>query len=291
MLNQLQIKRYSHRLQVEFKTLSKICKKLYYKYAPSRLTHRHNASLVKVPDYEIIALLVWQAEEGISSQRRFARCWGLCGLSRSRFNRRARALLGITTQIVNDLNSRVDLSDQYMIIDSLPMPLCQPIRNRRAKVFEGTANIGYNSTKKFYYYGFKGHLSQDGYVLGYVITKASIHDAKEAEELIFSTRSEGHFILGDEGYIGKRLHDALKIDGYILWTPYRKNMKGAKQHNKRELMAIRRTIESVFSVLKYYGIENILARSIDGFQQTVEIIVLTYNISYILQRYGFSFFN
>ena len=68
-------------------------------------------------------------------------------------------------------------------------------------------------------------------------------------------------------------------------------MKGAKQHNKRELMAIRRTIESVFSVLKYYGIENILARSVDGFQQTVEIIVLTYNISYVLERYGFSFFN
>lgn len=64
MLNQLQIKRYCHRLQVEFRTLSKICKKLYYKYAPSRLTHRRNASLVKVPDYEIIALLVWQAEEG-----------------------------------------------------------------------------------------------------------------------------------------------------------------------------------------------------------------------------------
>lgn len=75
MLNQLQIKRYCHRLQVEFRTLSKICKKLYYKYAPSRLTDRRNASLVKVSDYEIIALLVWQAEEGISFQRRFARCW------------------------------------------------------------------------------------------------------------------------------------------------------------------------------------------------------------------------
>lgn len=41
-------------------------------------------------------------------------------------------------------------------------------------------------------------------------------------------------------------------------------------------MAIRRTIETVFSVLKYYGIENILARSVDSFQQIVEIIVLTY---------------
>ena len=116
----------------------------------------------------------------------------------------------------------------------------------------------YNSTKKFYYYGFKGHfaVAQGGYVLGYVITKASIHDAKEAKELILSARPEGHFILGDEGYMGKRLHDTLKIDGYILRTPYWKNMKDAKQHNKRELMAIRRTIESVSSVLKYYGIEN-----------------------------------
>lgn len=61
---QYRYERYSHRLQVEFRTLSKICKKLYYKYAPSRLTHCRNASLVKVPDYEIIALLVWQAEEG-----------------------------------------------------------------------------------------------------------------------------------------------------------------------------------------------------------------------------------
>ena len=42
-----------------------------------------------------------------------------------------------------------------------------------------------------------------GYVLGYVIAKASIHDAQEAKELILSPRPEGHFILGDEGYIGK----------------------------------------------------------------------------------------
>ncbi|CCK86338.1 Putative uncharacterized protein [Lactobacillus equicursoris DSM 19284 = JCM 14600 = CIP 110162] len=47
-------------------------------------------------------------------------------------------------------------------------------------------------------------------------------------------------------------------------------------------MATHQTIERMFSVLKYYGIENILTRSRYGFQQTVELIVLTYNISYIL---------
>ena len=68
MLNQLQIKRYSHRLQMEFGTLSKICKKLYYKYAPSKLTHRRNDNLVKVQDYKIIALLVWQARHIFPAQ-------------------------------------------------------------------------------------------------------------------------------------------------------------------------------------------------------------------------------
>lgn len=32
--------------------------------------------------------------------------------------------------------------------------------------------------------------------------------------------------------------------GYKLWTPYRKNMTGAKKHNDHQLMAIHRTIES-----------------------------------------------
>ena len=41
-------------------------------------------------------------------------------------------------------------------------------------------------------------VAQDEYVLVYVITKASIHDV-------------------------------LKIDGYILWTSYRKNMKGLSE--------------------------------------------------------------
>lgn len=108
--------------------------------------------------------------------------------------------------------------DQYIIIDSLPMLLCQPIRKRRAKVFCGLANIGYNSTKKlYYYYGVKDSfvVTQDGYV--YVITKASIYTTKEAEKLILNIQC---YVLDDEGYIGKRLHDELKINGYVLWKSY-----------------------------------------------------------------------
>lgn len=74
--------------------------------------------------------------------------------------------------------------------------------------------------------------------------------------------------------------------GYVLWTPYRKNMKGAKEHNNHQLIAIRRTIESDFSLLAYYNAENNRARSLIGFQERLEIAILASNLAYCLERFN-----
>ena len=55
------------------------------------------------------------------------------------------------------LNQEVDLSGKILIIDSFPVPVCQPVRNYRVKIFHDMADIGYKATKKVYYYGFKVH--------------------------------------------------------------------------------------------------------------------------------------
>ena len=175
------------------------------------------------------------------------------------------------------MNRKVDLSGQFLIIDSFPVPVCQPIRNYRARIFCGYANIGY-----------KVHaiVSDDGYILDYAVTKASVHDAKETVELMRNAHPANRCLLGDDGYLGKELHQQLKQMGYELWTPYRKNMAGAKEHNDHQLMAIRRTIESDFSLLTYYNAENNRARSLIGFQSRLEIAILTYNLAYCLERFN-----
>ena len=149
-------------------------------------------------------------------------------------------------------------------------------------------DIGYKATKKIYFYGFKVHaiVSDDGYILDYVVTKASVHDARETVELMGNTHPSNYYLLGDEGYLGKELHQQLKQMGYELWTPYRKNMTGAKKHNDHQLMAIRRTIESDFSLLTYYNAENNRARSLIGFQSRLEIAILAYNLAYCLERFN-----
>ena len=231
-------------------------------------------------------MLIWQTEIGIESQRRF--CKFSVGLSHSRFNRRARMLLPLMRCIRQDWNQEVKTAGEFLIIDSFPVPVCQPVRNYRVKIFRGVADIGYKATKKIYYYGFKVHalVSDDGYLLDYAVTKASVHDAKETVELMINAHPANHYLLGDEGYLGKNLATNLKRMGYVLWMPYRKTMQGARRHNDHQLMAIRRSIESDFSLLSYYNAENNRARSPVGFQQRLEIAILAYNMAYCLERFN-----
>ncbi len=285
-MNYPKLKRFSHHLQVSFSRLNIICRCLYKLYAPDALKQRRNINRCKISDSSILALLIWQASLGVESQRRF--CEKLVNLSHSRFNRRARMLLPLIYLIRHGLNEEVDLSGDILIIDSFPVPVCQPIRNRRAKIFRGYADIGYKATKKIYYYGFKVHaiVSDNGYLLDYIVTKVSVHDAKETVELITNAHPDNRYLLGDEGYLGKNLHQRLEQMGYTLWTPYRKNMKNAQKHNKHYLMALRRTIESDFSLLSYYNAENNRARSLAGFQERLEVAILAYNMAYCLERFN-----
>lgn len=282
-MNYLKLNRFSHHLQVSFARLNVICRSLYKFCAPDELKHRKNVDQVKISDSSILAMLIWQTEIGIESQRRF--CKFFVGLSHSRFNRRARMLLPLMRCIRQDWNQEVKTAGEFLIIDSFPVPVCQPIRNYRVKIFRGIADIGYKATKKIYYYGFKVHalVSDDGYVLDYAVTRASVHDAKETVELMINAHPINHYLLGDEGYLGKDL--AAELKG-VLWTPYRRNMEGAKKHNDHQLMAIRRTIESDFSLLSYYNAENNRARSLAGFQQRLEIAILAYNMAYCLERFN-----
>ena len=180
-----------------------ICRHWYRLYAPAEFTHRRNIDQIKTTDSLILALLIWQAKTGIESQRRFCEYFNC--LSHSRFNRRSRQLLQLIYQIRQEMNKKVDLNGQFLIIDSFPVPVCQPIRNYRAKIFGGYTNIDYKATKKIYFYGFKVHaiVSDDGYILDYVVTKASVHDARETVELMENTHPSNYYLLGDEGYLGK----------------------------------------------------------------------------------------
>ena len=267
-MSHLQYTAKSHHLQWNMKQLSKICHQLYRDYCPDSLKHRRNVSLSKVSDESLLVLLLLQAELGIKSQRHFHRICQLfpCGrlLERSRFNRRSRQLIWLLQLIRQAMNDQVS-SNNIVIMDSFPLPLCQSVRNHRASIFEGVADIGYNASKHQWFYGFKVHMlvTLSGYILNYIVTSASVHDIKAVEDLLEGCKQS--VILADLGDLSQALKDRLKQRGYHLWTPLRQNMGSASQHNNGRLLAMRRTIETCFSELcALFDMEHTFARGVAG---------------------------
>lgn len=116
-----------------------------------------------------------------------------------------------------------------------------------------------------------------GYILNYVVTPASVHNIKVVYELLEGCKQS--VILGDLDYLSSELKKNLGQQGYHLWTPFRKNMIGAEEHNDWKLMAMRRTIETRFSELRHlFDIEYTLARSLAGLQLRIEQIILANNL-------------
>lgn len=283
-MSHLQYTAKSHHLQWNGHQLSSICSKFYHDYCPDAFKLRRNVNLSKVSDESLLVLLLLQAELGIRSQRHFYRICQLfpCGrlLERSRFNRRARQLIWLVQVIRQAMTAHIS-PDAIVIIDSFPLPLCQPVRNYRTRIFNGLADIGYNASKHLWFYGFKVHMlvTLSDYILNYVVTPASVHDIRAVDDLLENCRQL--YILADSGYFSRDLKDHLGQKGYHLWTSLRQNMAGANQHNHWQLMAMRRTIETRFSELcALFDVEHTLTRGLAELQLRLEQIVLAYHLRY-----------
>ncbi|MGT2736422.1 transposase [Streptococcus orisratti] len=52
------------------------------------------------------------------------------------------------------------------------------MRNTRDKLLEGFADIGYNASKRMWFYTFTVHMAvtESGYILNHIVTPASVHD-------------------------------------------------------------------------------------------------------------------
>ena len=177
------------------------------------MKHRRNIGLAKVSDESLLVLLLFQAELGITSQRHFYRiCQFFIGgnlLERSQFNRRTKQLIWLVQLIRKAMNRKIS-PDTIVIIDSFPLPLCQPARNHKIKIFNSFADIGYNAAKKRWFYGFKVHMlvTLSDFILNYVVTQASVHDIKVANELLEGCRQS--VILADLGSLSQELKDTLE---------------------------------------------------------------------------------
>jgi hypothetical protein len=264
-----------------FNQILEIVVKLYKKYVPDTIKNRKNVDKLVQPDTVIIACVLWGCMLGYNSQRATYRAvrtilFSTEFPSRTRYTRLCASLTYAIKIIRFFFVKQKTENVTTTIVDSFPSPFCKEIRNRRAKVLRSIAEIGYNSTKKMYYYGVKisAAVTETGFPVAYVVSSPKIHDIQLLETL--SDESSVAHILGDKGYISSSIQGKLAQKGVTVTTPLRKNMKGADKINDTLLGKRRKKIETVFSSLEKLGIQSFRSRSLLGFESRLESILLVY---------------
>ncbi|GHU37729.1 hypothetical protein FACS1894193_06010 [Bacilli bacterium] len=257
-------------------------KTLYERFAPAEVKYRKNNHLAKQPDTVLLTCYLFGMLHScttlIGIYRLSKTLFGSQFPSRTRFIRTCNNLKQ-TLELINQglVKENVSADEQIGIIDSLPVPLCQPIRNFRAKGASEVANIGFNATKQVWFYGLKFHavVNQSGLILNFLLSSASFHDAKVCEDLLDGFHLP--ILIGDAGYIGKDLARRCAEQGTSLIAIPRSNMK-QNGVNYQAIKVIRKKVETVFSGLQLLGIEHLKAHQIKSIMTRIQLTVLLYNL-------------
>ena len=268
---------------------------IYNDIIPINIRNRRNIKDSKLSDSEIITisivgeLLTIDSEKAFFSllSREYSKLFPKLG-DRTRFNRTKRNL----HSVINEIREYISLyiqsySNNIRVIDSMPIPVCEFGRAHFSKCFKGEASYGVCPSKKQTYFGFKFHAltTVDGFLTDYVITPANIDDRNAVWDLCAKYNSIS--IIGDKGYINKRLTPELKTEKDInLLFLKRGNSKYNYPKQIRQLIfKVRRRIETSFSQLtEQLNLNKVKSKSMLGFITRISIKVLGHNISFLINK-------
>ena len=278
-----------------FTSIFVIIDDIYNEIIPISIKNRRNIKDSKLSDSEIITisivgeLLTIDSEKSFFSllKREYKALFPRLG-DRTCFNITKRNLHSVISKIREYISEIIQFtSDNIRIIDSMPIPVCKFGRSHFSKCFKGEASYGRCASKKETYFGFKFHAltTVDGFLTDYVITPANIDDRNAVWDLCDKYNSIS--IIGDKGYINKRLTPELKSQRDInLLFLKRGNSKGNYPKEIRQLtFKIRRRIETSFSQLaEHLNLNKVKSKSMLGFITRTSIKVLAHNISFLINK-------
>lgn len=235
----------------------------------------------KMSDIEVIALALTGEYLSIDSENYLFKKINSCHkndfpnlIDRSQFNKRKKDLFPFIDRIRQRLADQFISTEEYFIVDSMPVEVAKISREKRAKVcketFETAPDKGYCASQKMYFYGYKLHgiCSMNGVFHSFDLTKASVHDNEILPDL--KNQLSDCVLLGDKGYIGKEIQlDLFHHANIQLETPLRKNQNEYKPY-PRVFRKTRKRLETLFSQLTdQFMLKRNYAKTFRGFRTRI----------------------
>lgn len=267
-----------HNLDTNFCRILTVCKSALSDVISLQGNTKHYPNQPKVPDIEVIALAVMAEMLSIPSENwLFAKLKSDYKthfphlLSRARFTIRRRRLQHYINEICFSLANRFSDKSEALIIDSMPVPICENARINRSRICKDDELVqpdrGWHAAQQRYYYGFKLQLiiTETGLPLAASLTPACCHDT-HALRYINETERTDTVLLADKGYLSAGLQASLFEELKIkLITPLRSNMKRVVNEWTPACRYKRKRIETTFSqLLDQFSLRKNYAKTLDG---------------------------
>jgi hypothetical protein len=166
------------------------------------------------------------------------------------------------------------------IIDSLPVAVCDNIRIRRCKLFQGPEYRGYNASKRRYFYGLKMHLliTGSGQPVEFVLTPGATADITAFKSFDLDLPA-GSVIHADKAYTDYDEEDLMQEAAGITLQPQRKKNSKRPLPAWREFLSkpIRQKVETTFSLVTQRFPRHIHAVTAEGFVIKLTCFLLAYS--------------
>jgi transposase len=158
------------------------------------------------------------------------------------------------------------------LIDSNPIPLCQPIRHGRVRLLRDEGAY-FGKSSKGWFFGFKLHLLRhiDGRVLTIVLTPGNCDD--RVPVLVLLQGLDGGVTLGDLGYRGSECAADLAEEADMLLIT-----RDQAPAHRFVLSQVRQQVETTFSQLWRKFVDRVFSRSWTGLWNTLQLKVLYSNL-------------
>lgn len=209
--------------------------------------------------------------------------------SQSQYNQRSKALGPVIEQLTPLVLKRLKVQKtKIRIIDATPVPVVKFYRRWTTKAFvdKRFCGLGHCQAKKERYYGTKLTLivNQEGIPVTYHLMSARRHDVRALKP---ATRNlQGVWLVGDKGYVGKELHESLRLEQRIrVIVPKRKNQKIRNTDWERRKLRHRRLIEVINEQLKdQFLLEQLKAKSPVGIKSRIRNIIFSFQIATLFNK-------
>ncbi len=231
----------------------------------------------RLSDIELIALDLTAESLSIDSEYQLFRVIPeslRSNIERSVYNRRRRKLFHVKERIRKKLADKLTGSENYFIVDSMPLEICKLSRSSRTTIckedYLTSPSKGYCASQKMHFYGYKLHAvcSATGVFTNFELTKAAVHDIHYLKNI--KDNFSSCVVIGDKGYLSADYQLDLFTSNQIkLEVPMRMNQN---EYKKQPYLfrKTRKRIETLFSQLcDQFMIRRNYAKSFDGYKTRI----------------------